>query len=242
MTTRKTLDEKVARIKQVLNDSARGPLIASALVMEIVNNWRLYEAEAQGKDSAEWVRETFGKTKAYFAHRYEASKALKKEGVAVWHHDAAVWVYKRFYDTPEWKTVMSLAMTMHLAPSNGKRAIERAHLISVLKSQPQFKNVLSKAKIVRTLCPECKARIDDDKKLHEENQSLKILLREKAAQIASDAKELAELRAKDKAWKLYADHFVTTVDQFGTPASLAKAKVRTAAEGEFGAPFQESKM
>jgi hypothetical protein len=117
-----TLAQRAARIRSAMADADVGPLAAASEVVEIVDRWDEYRAEAGGIDAGAWLDRTFGtgRTLAWWQRRHEAVQKLGEASRRTIHHDVAVWVVQS-RPQPQWEGI-KLAL-MRARKDNGDNAL-----------------------------------------------------------------------------------------------------------------------
>lgn len=125
-----TLARRSARIKAAMADADVGPLVAAAEVVEIVERWDDYRAEAGGVEAGAWLERTFGtgRTLAWWQRRHEAVQKLGEASRRTIHHDVAVWVTQS-RPQPQWERIKVALMRARKENGDNALSLGRARIL-----------------------------------------------------------------------------------------------------------------
>jgi len=91
-----SLADRAKRWSAAVKDRAVGPLVVAQEIVDVVDGWERYKAEADGMSATQWLKIIFGKHHgmgpAYWRRRASAVVALGEASRRTIHHEVAVWV------------------------------------------------------------------------------------------------------------------------------------------------------
>jgi hypothetical protein len=131
---RQSLAQRANKIKSAMSNADCGPLIAAAEVIDIVDHWDDFRAEAGGIDYAAWLERTFGtgRTLAFWQRRHEAVQHLGEASRRTIHHDVAIWVVQS-RPPSQWDAIKVALMLAR--KENGDNAISLGRARILVASQ-----------------------------------------------------------------------------------------------------------
>lgn len=145
---KETLAQRGKRWGAAMRSGQQHPLIVAKEVLEAIDNWELYQAEADGLSANAWLSANVGSglTRVYWERRAQAVDILGEASRRTLDHEAAVWLA---HTVPTDKRQACFEVLMFAARESS------GALPNVEQAQRRCRDILGRTRNKRKVCARC---------------------------------------------------------------------------------------